>query len=351
MGPIQSANVGTAQTDTILDLIGLIYDSAVESSHWRVFLQAFVLAIRATRCTLSLRDLTSPEFTMVCWYGWSGEEMQLYNDHFCAIDPWRIGSSGWPEGSVGTDTDLCSREEMESSVAFREFYAPKEAIHGIGGTILVTSTGQSVIAAVRGAGDGPFAEPEKAILRPLMPHLKRAALLHGELGSVRRQLAVFTEHLNRYPQALLLADGGCRLLFANAAGRELAARSDGLTLENGRIKMASRRADLAFRQAVAGISAARNAPPQRVDVVRPSGRESYRLILMPVEDSGTIPLGVSIPAVSIIAVDADVRVGLDARVLSELFCLTPAEARVAGKLAIGQSIEEIAADSKASVET
>ncbi len=102
---------------------------------------------------------------------------------------------------MATDLDLCSREEMESSAAFREWYAPRDGIHGFGGTILATGTAQSVITAIRSAAAGPFGESEKAILRALMPHLKRAALLHGELGSTRSQLVTFTSHLDRYPHS------------------------------------------------------------------------------------------------------------------------------------------------------
>jgi len=86
-------------------------------------------------------------------------------------------------------------------------------------------------------------------------------------------------------------------------------------MENGRLTIASPQQDAGFRQAVAELSAA------------------------------------SIPAVSILVVDAVSRAEPDERVLCELFSLTPAEARMAGKLALGRSLEEIAAESKISFET
>jgi DNA-binding CsgD family transcriptional regulator len=350
---LQSAmpDVPRTMNDTILELIGLIYESVADGSRWPLFLEALLQAIQARRGALVILDTTEAGSNMICWRGWSNEEIQLFLDRYSAIDPWRIRGARWPEGTVGTDADLCSREEMESSVAFLEFYAPHDAIHGIGGTIMLTSAGRSIFSATRGAGDGPFGEAEKALLRPLMPPLKRAALLRGELGSLRRQLAMLTDHLNRYAHAFLLADASARIFYANLAAGEVTGRRDGIAMENGHLRIASAREDTAFRKAAVEISSGRGAPLRRFVVSRPSQRKPYRLILMPVEDSGSIPLGVSVPTMSILVVDAESRPEPDVPILCELFSLTAAEARVAGNLALGLSIKEIAASLGISVET
>lgn len=338
-------------TETPIELISLIYESVTDPSRWMAFLEAFVEAVHAEKGNFAIRDLLEPAFSFSCGHGWSMEAPQMYAERFGAIDPWRIGSAKLPESEVGTDIDLCSREEMESSVAFREFYLPNDAVHGLGGTVLTTSAAQSLIIAVRGAAAGPFGETEKAVLRPLMPHLRRAALLHGEVHSLRRKLAIFTGHLDRYSHALYLTDPAARVLYANAAAREVGALCDGLSIRDGHLAIASSRQDAAFRRAVSEIATGRGAPLRRIEASRQSKGEPYRLILMPVRESGEIPLGVSMPAVSILVVAAGLSPKPDVPVLCELFLLTPAEARVAGKLALGQSVEEIAAEAKISVDT
>jgi DNA-binding CsgD family transcriptional regulator len=337
--------------ETVLALIGLIYDSVADASRWPSFLEAFVAAIRGRKATLSLRDSEHPEFTMVTWFGWSDDDVHVYIERYASADPWAVGSGRWPEGVVGIDSDLCPREEMEPSVAFREYYAPRDAIHGIGGTILLTDTGHSVIAAVRAAKDGPFGEPEKNIVLPLLPHLRRAALLHGELGSIRSQLATFTSHLDRYPHSFMLVDIESRILYANTAARELAELKDGLVMEAGQISLMSRKLEVVFRQAVGKMASDHHAPLVRLEVPRPSRKKPYRLMLMPVRASGVIPLGVALPAVTVLIVDSESQPEQDLAVLSELFSLTPAEARIAGKLAQGRSVDEIAAEARISIET
>lgn len=338
------------ETDTVLDLLGLIYDAVADASHWPTFLQSFARAIGAPKGLLALRDSKHIEFACVCWCGWSDEDIRLYGERYAESDPWRIAAGRWPEG-VARDIELCPRAEMEASAAFREFYAPRGAVHGMGAIILVTGTGQATLSVLRDAGAGPFGEPEMAILRTLAPHLRRAALLHTELFSLRAQLATFTGHLDRYPHALLLTDAECRVLYANTAAREIAESRDGFAIEAGRISVGSAKRDTVFREALSAIASSRNGSMQRLEIPRPSGKQPYRLMLMPVQALGGIPMGASLPAVSVVIVDSESQAGPDPSVLRELFSLTPAEAHVTGQLVRGRSVEEIAAEASISVET
>jgi DNA-binding CsgD family transcriptional regulator len=332
------------------NLIGLIYDSVASATGWRTFLDAFASAVQGRRAALMLRG-DSDAFSTVLWYGWPDEDVPVYLSRFAAIDLWGAGAAKMPEGSAGTDDEVCPREVMEASEAFQQFYAPRDCIYGLGGVILANAAGQSMISAVRGAQDGPFGEPELEIVRALMPHLRRAALLHGEFGSMRDQLAIFTGHLDRYPHGFLVADARRRVLYSNTAAREIIRVGDGLAIEGGRIVATPSRQRSAFDEAVSAVTTERGGVVRRFEIPRPSGKRSYRLILMPVEGSGTIALGVSVPAVSIIVIDSESPADLDFTLLRETYSLTPAEAAVARELTLGRNVGEIAAESRTSVET
>jgi DNA-binding CsgD family transcriptional regulator len=336
----------------VLELTGLIYDSVDDGSRWPAFMDAFARAIDAPRCALLIRDREEDIFTAVRWHGWSDEDVQLYSDRYGPTDPQQITSSEKPEGTVATDYELCPRDEFEASAVFREFYAPRGYIHSIGGMILQARTGHSLISAHRGADAGPFGEKEKSILRQLMPHLKRVALLHGEFASLRRQVVTFTGHLERLPYAFLLVDATRRILYSNAAAREIVLSQDGLIKDNGRFAAISRQAEAGLGKAIDELYATRGHSLRRLEIPRPSRRKAYRVLLMPIHDARmTVPLGAAVPAVSIVVIDAESRLGPDPEVLRELFSLTPAEARVSGMLALGQSLAEIATETGTSAET
>ncbi len=168
------------------------------------------LMLRRLPWRFAIRNI--PEFNFACWCGWSDDDIQLYVDRYAESD--LVAHCYCPVAGrhrVSTDFDLCSREETESSLAFREFYARKGAVHGIGAIFLVTPTGQATLSLARDSDAGPFGAAELAILRTLSPHLRRAALLHTELSSQRTQLATFTGHLDRYPHAFLLTDAAGRV--------------------------------------------------------------------------------------------------------------------------------------------
>ena len=325
-----------------LELIELIYEAAADASRWRVFLEAFVHALRATAGSLFIQAPRNAELSIVCWCGVPDEDVRLHAERYAAMDPWALAAAENPEGKVRCDFELVPRERMEASAAFREFYLPRDVIHGIGGTILAGSR-KSAIGALRGAARGPFGETEKAILGSLMPHLRRAALLHGELASLRSQFATVTEHLDRYPQAFLLVDTDCRVLFANASARAIADRRDGLLVNAGIFAASSLHDNQFFRKLVRQAAVSRNGAVHRISIERPFPRTPYRLLIMRAEDSGAVPLGVSHPAAACLIVDTESDAAPDPSLIAELFGLTPAEAQVATTLVEGHSVEEIAA--------
>jgi DNA-binding CsgD family transcriptional regulator len=337
--------------DSTLDLIGLIYDAVAGRTVWSEFLRALTRATSATLGSLTLIGPEADRHQIVCWYGWSDGDYRLYAERYALLDPWATGSLRLDEGIVGNSEDLCSREELEESAAYREFYAPRGCDYGCGGTILRTPNSLSFVIVARKKSAGAFGEKEKAVLRPLMPHLKRAALLHGELMSLRSQLAAFSGHLDRYPQAFLLIDDSCRVLYMNSAAREIAGQRDGVTVEAGRLIVMKTPSDAAIVAAVRQMASDRASAGQRVEISRPSGRKPYRLLLMPLPQSGAVPLGVMQPVVAALIVDVDSPPQADPLVLKELFSLTPAEARVTALLIGGNSLDEVASELCVSLET
>jgi DNA-binding CsgD family transcriptional regulator len=336
---------------TFSTLIELIYAAIPDRSGWPKFLEAFVRAVGGKRASLAIRDSRADEFGFVCWHGWPDEDIRIYAEHFSSSDPWHLASPGLPESYVAFSSELVPQEEMEASAAFREFYAPRDVYYGMGGSILRSATGHSLISVARGNTAGPFQEKELAVLRSLMPHLKRAAVLHGEFCSLRSQVSAFTGHLNRYPYGFLLVDSERRVLYANPAAWKIVERRDGLRVEGGRLLASSKREDDSLNQATRVMVTDSAVSLHRLAISRSSGLLPWRLIVMTLADSQAMPLGIAQPGVAILIVDPENAPDTETAVLTEMFSLTPAEARVTSLLAKGRSVEEIAAETRVSIET
>ena len=333
------------------DLVERIYAAAVDASQWQPVLDKIVGAVHARYGLLILILAGREDFNVLRMSGWTPDEIELYSSRYASTDLWRVGAARWPEGKVGTDRDLCAREEVEASDVYREFYAPKGAAYGCGTSILAGPHGHSMVTLMRSLEDGPFGESELAVLRGLTAHLKRAALLHSELGSLRTQLGIFTSHLERSPHPFLLTDSELRILYENARARELAALGQAVIIESSCLRLASARLDRQLRQITAKMNGSCDHDLEWLEVPRGADQIPLRMLIMKAQDSGAIALGVSRPSFAIQIIDGDSGAALNPEVLERLFAFTPSEARVAAKLAVGRSLEEIAAETRTSVET
>jgi DNA-binding CsgD family transcriptional regulator/PAS domain-containing protein len=333
------------------ELINCIYDSVSDGSKWREFLEKFVFAAGAERGTFTFWDGAQNGVSTNCWFGWSDDDVALHAARFSTSDPWTNGALASPAGFVGPDTDVCSREEMESSAAWRDFYLPRDACCGFGGIILQSELHFSQIAVVRGAKRGPFTQGEMDLLRNLMPHLQRGAALFGELNGLRSRVAAFTGHIDRAPQAVCMLDAKRRVLYANPAASEILVRNDGLRVEAGLLKASTVRHNEALRRASEAVFAGGDTPG-RVKIPRdPAERPPYLVLLLPLPDASSGVFGPNNTALFAMIIDPAVAVEPLPSLLMELFQLTPSEARVASRLAMGQTPEEIAKQTRISIET
>ena len=329
------------------ELVSLVYEAAADASRWQAFLDAYVEAVRGRRASLVLSTGHGHGPAPFRWSIWPDEDLRVRTDRRIVEDLYRTVGEGQPEGSIRT-IDLLCPEASEQSTTYPELYAPQDVRYGIAGVFLRTADAPSMIVATRGERDGPFGEPAFAILRPLMPHLRRAALLQREVTSLRARLAAFTSYLDRSPLPFLLTDARGRVLYANAAAHQIAGGKDGITITSGQLSVMSPRNRAAFGKAIEEAATGRGRPLCRIEVERPtSDKAPYRLLLMPVPAAA----GLYQPTAAVLIVDTEARPELDSEVLSDLFFLTPAEARVTAKLGVGRSADEIAGEMGVSLET
>jgi DNA-binding CsgD family transcriptional regulator len=150
--------------------------------------------------------------------------------------------------------------------------------------------------------------------------------------------------LDDLPFGAVIADTARRVLFANAAARDMLAAGDGLTLVEGRLQ--AMRAFETNALTVHLRNAARgSAPPGEsaaaLLVARPSGKRSFALLiasLRPVRADENIGAA----RMTVLIADLDGRGFALAPRLMQLFGLSKAEARVAAGIAGGLRLEEVA---------
>ncbi|RYG88518.1 MAG: LuxR family transcriptional regulator [Alphaproteobacteria bacterium] len=240
------------------------------------------------------------------------------------------------------DLDLCTQDELDADPIYREFLYPYGLAWTVGTPIPMPTGDVGMYDLCQRRELGPFTADQVALLDAYRPHLARAALLSLRLGMVR--LRTVSEVLSglRLPGGVISETG--RVLSCN---EELIALAPQITSQSGdRIAFRDRRLAETFVAALAdvGMGVARSIPVRAVE-----GHPPLVLHVVPLRGAAfdVFTAGTAI----VVATSVVQRAQPLASLLSGLFDLTPAEARVASGIANGGSIGAIAAQWGVSRET
>jgi DNA-binding CsgD family transcriptional regulator/PAS domain-containing protein len=337
-----------------LNLVGLIYEAAFDTARWYLFLDAYVESVGARLGVMIVNLDHGRKNAIFRSSNWPNESFDPPLQRIMADGWYQTLGKGQPEGAIRTFGDLYQPKQFPDSTYSRESGTLEDLYCGVSGVFLRTKYGPSTIVAMRTHQDGPFDVSALTTLRPLMPHLRRAALLQNEITFVRLQLAVFSLFLNRHPYPIVLSDAAGAVIYANAAAKEIASQEDGFSLRSGRISLTSLHNQPTFMKALAEVATGRNGQLRWLEIARPSNERAFRVLLLSVPHCDLTPAdgfqaedGLAI----ILMVDTGPGQELDPGILRALFSLTGAEARVASRLAAGWRAEEIADEMGISLET
>ncbi|SCW80471.1 DNA-binding transcriptional regulator, CsgD family [Sphingobium faniae] len=242
-----------------------------------------------------------------------------------------------------TDCDLHSIEEIRSLPMYTEFLTPRGVDAGAG-TVVQGAEDDALIIAIEGFHNHSTARQAVAFLDGLRPHLARAALLGSRVQATRTETLIEAFNTAGTAIALLNADG--RVL---GASEQFATAFDDLLLDGGNRLLAvdgtaDRQLETAFvRMRWNDSSSASIAVRDRdqfgcaVLHLLPARRQARDLFsnvrifaLLGRPDNHMLP---------------------DADIISALFDLTSAEARVARGIAQGKSVNDLALQFNVSIET
>lgn len=259
------------------------------------------------------------------------------------VRPKRAAASGYP--GFLTDLEVCTPEELAHDPIYERFLRP----HGFGwtsGTAVPVPSGDLIMLDVsRRIGLEPFERRDMVALDAYRPHLARAALLASRLGLERARAAADTLAMIGLPAAVL-ATGG-RLIAANAALEALAPRVYFRAF--GVFGLADADANRLLTQALAGLGQPAAAQPRSIPMPALDDQPALIAHLVPLRRAAcdVFSSGIAIVVVTEVTAPAAPMTEL----LTGLFDLTPAEARLARAVASGQALAEIAVQGSTSVQT
>lgn len=332
-----------------LDVVDRLYGAVAGESSWQTALGALTAAFGASGMVfvVSRRDDMRPLFCRMS--GIDPASWPEYAGYYHTHDIGMERALHLPQRSAVIGGEVLAREQLARSEWYNDFllrYDLQEIL------AYLPEVGPSLIAVMtmfRPVGAEPFSKADKERLDGIGRHLDRVVKLRVKLAERDNALAAQSEAQDRLPFGVFLLDASARIARANRAGREMLSRRDGICVRRGRLGAAHRedaaRLDLLIGEAVNFDPLAAPRTSGALALRRPSGKQPYSLMVMPLSRrrGAAELLGRASVSAIVFVTDPEARTELAEADLSCLFGLTPAEARLAARLATGEALSTAAA--------
>jgi len=320
----------SVQADPFIDDI---YEAAVVPEKWQAILDRLAVIADAegtllfAACPGPPRWLAS-EAIQHTMEEWIGSKWYLDNPRGQRLVPRE-------EPRFLTDLDAMTTEEINASDFYTKLLRPR----GLGwcvGTSIRSPAGDTLVFSIEKAhAKGPVPRSVAEQLDSLRPHLARASLLSGRLGLDRAKFAVATLDAIGLPAAALTPNG--RVVSANAG---FVASEPRIRIGAGNlIQLAAAPAQALLMEAISNSGIASGRIGKSIPVRAVGTEPAFVAHVVPLRGGG---LDVFTGALSIVFTTSIIPSASPApSLLQALFDLTPAEARTAGQITEGKSIEQI----------
>jgi DNA-binding CsgD family transcriptional regulator len=326
--------------DELSELIGLVYEGPLEPVPWRTSLQALRERLRANHVTLILRSSTRHDPGMYVNAGdVTTEGYVSYATQYFSLDPF----VGLPVEKVMTVLELLGEARWLQSPLYRDFLSQYGIFHVMGVDIRTPEGEECRLRVCRPQDGEAFDEQDKALCGRLVPHLKRAMVLHARLDRSESERKLYANTVERLMVCAILLDEHGRIMRTNEAADDLLRAGDGLRTRGGLLEAAYAIEQRELQRIVKGALLARMSQQASVveamAVSRPSGKSNLGVVIRGVPP-GEWSEGRHRPAVAVFVRDPESKPQAPLDVVQQMFGLTRAEAAMALQLADGLSLDE-----------
>lgn len=338
-----------------LQLVGQIYDAALDAEKWPRLLETIASAVKAHGAMLRRIDSAAGEVGFFHTLGYEEQYVRAYREHFVHLDPYQSFLSSSPVGTVGLGDAVVDQARRRRSEYFNDYELPQDKVHILGATLAREGDAMVQTGIHRGRRQGPFEENDIALLRLIFPHVARAVQLHARLAESAGRQALATAALDKLRVGVILADAAARPFYLNREAEAMMTAGCGLLLQEGRLGLRHPAETARLRALIAAAArAARDlGAGSGGDALLKGGpgMPALHVWVAPLPRHH-LPGELAAPAsCAALFVSRQGSVTLPWQRVSVGYGLTPAEARLAVLLAGGASLQEAAEQLQISIHT
>ena len=330
----------------MLAAIEEIYAAAADESRWSQVLRHFLdltESVAATFCVIGGSD--EPRFLTFTTLNFEQPFIDEYLQGMMAQDPTVRHIIAHPDQRLIHDSQVITEREKDRHLYYDWHHGFSDTRHRLAGMTRLEGDASSGVTVHRTRQQGDYHSSHIHRFEALLPHLERAINLGFRLGSFSAMQRMSFELLDANPLGIIVLDESGGTLFANRAAQALAAVGDGLTLSGAGLSLTHRgdrdKLQRLIGRAMALAQGNGTEPAGTMRALRPSGKRPFSILVSPLY-RGELTLTMARSAVCIVIADPEREPNLPGEILRANYGLTPAEFRLAAKIASGKSLQQAA---------
>jgi len=340
------------QQTRIAELIGQVYDAALDESLWSGLAPKIAHAFGSHSTTVHTVALERADVRFLDMTENIAANMESYRAYYWQHDLLANGAAKAGLGQVFIGTELVSESDLIRTEFYNDFVRRCDQFHLVGSVFPVASGELGVLGVHRPRDAQAFTGDEKQRVELFLPHLQRALQLRHHLADLSLERGAALDGLERSGTATLVVARDGRVLYANTQAEALLRQGDALHSTGGRLVTNDRAVSERLRRAIEGAvdaAAEQGGSPGGVLAIRRADKLPLTVLVAPFRPARD-GFGAVVPAAILFIRDPE-GATISSLALQGLFGLTPSEAAVASALADGKAITAIAAANRISLNT
>jgi DNA-binding CsgD family transcriptional regulator/PAS domain-containing protein len=325
------------QANTLSDVIGNIYQCALDPVGWQPVLTRVNELMNGAYTTISLASPHFVEPRMVAHSAWDPVMLKVLNEEY--------GAQGVPglldvlygdiDSPISTLSQM-SKEVFLETPFYQNWAKPQRLLDGCVTKFVSTSDRLGAMATVTYDDREPINADERTFIRLLSPHFRRAAMISDLLNFARVQAESFKSAFDQLSTAIVLVDKYGRIVYANAQATQLFSSATYIQSIAGKLIPANDKMTNALYDCIARCSEGHEAVGSRGLGIPISGANEAAAVayVLPL-GIGTIRSSFSQAVAAVFIATALTSAPPTQDVLATLYDLTPTEAKI--MLSVGQS--------------
>jgi PAS domain-containing protein len=209
-----SENLPTADADAV---VGCFYEAALHPHRWRDGLAGLMCLAGASSAVSMRADARGLHARMTDHVGLEPAAVAAYHQHYYQLDPHLQMAPHAPVATWLNDWRLFGMRGFGQSEWYNDFLRKHDAHTVLACLPVRDESRMSSISLQRPVGRSAFNEHEERQLTQLLPHLRRASLLHFATADLRERADLASAVLEHVSGPVWVLDEAGRVLIANAA--------------------------------------------------------------------------------------------------------------------------------------